>query len=123
MKTLEQKLEETKNYLAKSEQHLFVVNDKTITKVITFTKLDVLYYAKLQITGDNVYLNAYSADTMKWNAKNILFPQYVKTKSIPYFKKMRELVELIEGKIQYGDNKILIEEIKSYVKTIELIKT
>lgn len=122
MKTLEQKLEDTKNYLAKSAQHLFVVNDKIITKIITFYKMDVLYYAKLQINGDNVYLDVYNAESMKWDVKNHLFPQYVKTKSIPYFKAMRELVELIEGKIQFGDNKALIEEIKTHTKDLELIK-
>lgn len=122
MKTLEVKLNETKDYLAKSAQHLFVVNDNQITKVITFTKDGKEYFAKLVIQNERVYLNTYSAEQMKWDAKYILFPQYVTTKSIPYFKKMRELVELVEAKIQHGDNKDLIEEIKTHVKSLELVK-
>jgi hypothetical protein len=122
MKTLEVKLNETKDYLAKSAQHLFVVNDNQITKVITFTRDGKEYFAKLVIQNERVYLNTYSAEQMKWDAKYILFPQYVTTKSIPYFKKMRELVELVEAKIQHGDNKDLIEEIKTHVKSLELVK-
>lgn len=122
MKTLEQKLNETKEYLAKSAQHLFVVNDNQITKVITFTKDGKEYFAKLVIQGERVYLNTYSAETMKWDAKYILFPQYVKTKSIPYFKAMREIVAEVEAKVQHGDNKALVEEIQAKVKSLELVK-
>lgn len=122
MKTLEVKLNETKDYLAKSAQHLFVVNDNQITKVITFTRDGNEYFAKLVIQKDKVYLNTYSAEKMKWDVKYTLFPQYVKTKSIPYFKKMREIVELVEAKIQVGDNKSLIEEIQEKVKSLELVK-
>lgn len=122
MKTLEQKLNDTKEYLAKSEQHLFVVNDKIITKVITFKKDNELYFAKLQINGDNIYLETYKADKMKWEVQNILFPQYVKTKSIPYFKAMRNLVESIESKLSLSDNKDLVEKIKAKVKKLDLVK-
>ena len=47
------------------------------------------------ITGDKVELKirTYNA-AMKWVMKDYFFPKYVKTKSIPYFKKMRELVVL-----------------------------
>lgn len=122
MKTLEVKLNETKDYLAKSAQHLFVVNDNQITKVITFTQDGKEYFAKLVIQNDNVYLSTYSAEQMKWDVKYTLFPQYVKTKSITYFKKMREIVELVEGKIKASDNQALIEEIKAKVKSLELVK-
>lgn len=122
MKTLEQKLNETKEYLAKSAQHLFVVNDSQITKVINFTRDGKEYFAKLVINGEKVYLNTYSAEQMKWDVKYILFPQYVKTKSIPYFKAMKEIVANVEAKIQIGDNSALIAEIQSKVKTLELVK-
>jgi len=122
MKTLEQKLQDTKDYLAKSAQHLFVVNDNQITKVITFAREGKEYFGKLIIQGDNVKLSVYPADKMKWDAKDILFPKYVKTKSIPYFKAMREIVGLVESKIQIGDNKALIEEIQTKVKSLELVK-
>lgn len=122
MKTLEQKLNDTQDYLAKSAQHLFVVNDTQLTKVIPFTRDDKKYFAKLVINNDKVYLNTYSSETMKWDAKNILFPQYVSTKSIPYFKKMRELVELIESEIEHGKNTELIEKISHRLKSLEIVK-
>jgi hypothetical protein len=122
MKTLEVKLNETKEYLAKSAQHLFVVNENQITKVITFTRDGKEYFTKLVIQNDKVYLNTYPSGQMKWDVKYTLFPQYVKTKSIPYFKKMREIVELVEAKIQVGDNTALIGEIQEKVKSLELVK-
>ena len=123
MKTLEQKLEDTRNYVSKSAQHLFVVNDKTILKVIPFTQNDTTFVARLMITGDKVELKirTYNA-AMKWVMKDYFFPKYVKTKSIPYFKKMRELVEMIESEVNALNNDALIEKIKLRVKDLELIK-
>jgi hypothetical protein len=46
----------------------------------------------------------------------------VKTKSIPYFKAMRELVSMVEAEISLTDNKDLIEKIKARVKSLELVK-
>jgi hypothetical protein len=43
----------------------------------------------------------------------MLFPQYVKTKSIPYFKAMRELVDMIEKEINLTDNKELVQKVKN----------
>jgi hypothetical protein len=123
MKTLEQKLEHTRNYVSKSAQHLFVVNDNTILKVIPFIQNDTTLVARLMITGDKVELKVrtYNA-AMKWDMKDYFFPKYVKTKSIPYFKKMRELVEMIESEVNALNNDALIEKIKLRVKDLELIK-
>lgn len=121
MKTQEQKEKDAKNYIANSAQHLFVVNEKFITKVISFVEEGTQYYGKLTISPDNVRLDVYKMG-YKWEIKQVLFPQWVETKSIPYFKKMRELVEIVELGINSKDNKALIETIKEKVKDFEFIK-
>jgi hypothetical protein len=122
MKTQEQKQQEAKAYIAKSAQHLFVINEKTFYKVISFTRDGQLHYATLVIAGENVSINVINTNRYKWEFKQNLFPQYVKTKSIPYFKAMRELVALVEAEISLTDNKALVEKIKEKVKTLELVK-
>ena len=122
MKTLEQSIKETQDYVTKSAEHLFVVNDNILTKVIAFTKDDVGYYAKLTIVKDKVYLDVYKNRGLKWEAKNWLFPVYVKTKSIPYFKKMRELVKMIESEISVTDNVALIEKISHRLHDLQQVK-
>ncbi len=124
MKTLEEKLKQNQDYLAKSAQHLFVVNDNILTKVITFTRDEKLYFAKLTINKEKVYLDVYNSESVefKWESKNILFPTYVKTKSIPYFSKMKQLVKFIESEITVGDNKALIEKISEKVKDLQQVK-
>lgn len=114
MKTQEQKLSEAKAYIAKSAQHLFVMNEKTYYKIIPFTRDGQLHYATLSITGNsNVSINVINASRYKWELKQMLFPQYVKTKSIPYFKAMRELVDMIEKEINLTDNKELVQKVKN----------
>lgn len=127
MKTQEQKIKEAKAYIAKSAQHLFVINDKTFYKIIPFTRDGQLHYATLTIAGDNVSINVVNTNKYKWEFKQSLFPQYVKTKSIPYFKAMRELVNMVEAEISISDtrihdNKILSEKIKTKIKSLALIK-
>jgi len=123
MKTQEQKLQDSKNYISKSAQHLFVVNDKTILKVIPFERDGYKFVGRLMITGEHVELRTRSLmSAMKWVLQDYLFPKYVKTKSIPYFKKMRELVSIIEKEINAVDNKVLIEKIKTHLKEVELVK-
>lgn len=114
MKTQEQKLSEAKAYIAKSAQHLFVMNEKTYYKIIPFTRDGQLHYATLSITGNsNVSINVINTSRYKWELKQMLFPQYVKTKSIPYFKAMRELVDMIEKEINLTDNKELVQKVKN----------
>lgn len=123
MKTQEELIKETKDYLNKSSQHLFVVNDNILMKVIPFTKEDIDYYAKLTIIKDKVYLEVHKNYGFKWSAKNILFPSYVKTKSIPYFKKMRELVKMVEAEISVTNNVGLIEKISHRLNDLQQVKT
>ena len=114
MKTQEQKLSEAKAYIAKSAQHLFVMNEKTYYKIIPFTRDGQLHYATISITGNsNVSINVINASRYKWELKQMLFPQYVKTKSIPYFKAMRELVDMIEKEVNLTDNKELVQKVKN----------
>lgn len=122
MKTQEQKIKEAKAYIAKSAQHLFVINEKTFYKIIPFTRDGELHYATLTIAGENVNIRVVNTNGYKWNLKHSLFPQYVKTSSIPYFKAMRNLVESIESELSLTDNKNLVEKIKSKVKELELVK-
>lgn len=123
MKTQEQKLQDSKNYISKSAQHLFVVNDKTILKAIPFEQDGYKFVGALMINGNHVELMTRSLmSAMKWDLQDYLFPKYVKTKSIPYFKKMRELVAMIETEINAVDNKALIEKIKEQLKEVELVK-
>lgn len=122
MKTLEQKNLEAKAYIAKSTQHLFVMNEKTYYKIISFTRDGQLHYATLTIAGENVSIKVINTNRYKWEFKQHLFPQYVKTKSIPYFKAMRELVSMVEAEINLTDNKALVEKIKTKVKSLELVK-
>lgn len=114
MKTLEQKNLEAKAYIAKTAQHLFVINEKTYYKIIPFTRDGQLHYATLSVTGNsNVSINVINTNRYKWEFKQHLFPQYVKTKSIPYFKAMRELVEMVEKEISLTDNKDLVLKVKN----------
>jgi hypothetical protein len=114
MKTQEQKNQEAKAYIAKTAQHLFVMNEKTFYKIIPFTRDGQLHYATLSITGNsNVSINVVNTNRYKWEFKQHLFPQYVKTKSIPYFKAMRELVEMVEKEISLTDNKDLVLKVKN----------
>jgi hypothetical protein len=47
-----------------------------------------------------------------------LFPQYLKNKSIPHFKK-NERIELVKRDISLTDNKVLIEKIKLLANKFE----
>ena len=127
MKTQEQKNLEAKAYIAKSAQHLFVMNEKTYYKIIPFTRDGQLHYATITIAGENVSINVINTNRYKWEFKQSLFPQYVKTKSIPYFKAMRELVNMVEAEISISDtrihdNKALSEKIKTKLKSLDLVK-
>jgi hypothetical protein len=121
MKTQEQKEQEAKKYLATASKHLFIVNDKFIYKIIEFEVDGKLNYAKLMVSPDNVTITTIN-NGYKWHYKQWLFPQYVKTKSIPHFKKMKEVIALVKSEINLTDNKALIEKVKQLAKEFELVK-
>lgn len=89
MKTIEQKTKEVKDYVKNSSQHLFIADDVTLFKIIPYTKDGVEYCAKIMINtkSKRVNVSSYKVEGLKSELKHMLFPTYVKTKSIPYFKK------------------------------------
>lgn len=122
MKTQEQKQLEAKNYLATTAKHLFVINEKFISKLVPFERDGQLHYAKLVVGPNYATIDVINPNRYKWELKSDLFPQYVKTKSIPYFKKMREIVEMVAAEVSLTDNKALLEKVKAKFSEIELVK-
>ena len=123
MKTLEQKYADTQNYVAKSAQHLFVVNENIFLKPIFFEREGDKFIGKLIITNGEAHIQTRTCWTaMKWTIQDYLFPSYMKTKSIPYFKQMREIVSLVQEKISPVDNTELIKEINMLVKELKPFK-
>lgn len=122
MKTQEQKIKETKDYIAKSAQHLFSINDKILYKIISFSRDGQVHYATITFIGENVNLRLIDINRYKSELKHVLFPKYLKTISIPYFKKMRNLITLIESELSLHDNKKVIEKIENKLKDLNLVK-
>ena len=134
IKTNEQIVKEAKAYLTKTSNHLYTTKGGFIYKVITFERDDKFYYITLTIGNGRVMLNVKNLEENMThyiqnygnNALNVLkdsiYPRYQETKSLPYFKKMRELSKEILSKISL-DNKAnaeLIEDIKSRLTEFEL---
>lgn len=100
-KTQEQLTSEINAYLTKTSQHLFSVDNKLIT-FVPFKDGSQDAYATIIITNDKIsifaqsMLSDYMYNTYGNNSlnvcKNMCFPQYQKSSSIPYFKKMKALV-------------------------------
>lgn len=121
-------------YLNKTSNHLFLLDNGYLLKVITLSDEGNLYYATIMIKKDQVHLTVQPMVTdnqIRWygnNTANVIkksiFPQYYKAKSIPYFKRMRTLVSEIKSEINLDNskNKSLIEKIKTRVIELELIK-
>lgn len=133
-KTKQQILADAKVYLNKTSLHLFTTGTQGhMYKIITFEKEGKLYYATIVIGKD--YLNidvkeAVSDRQYAWAGNNTLsilksslFPIYGKTKSIPYFKKMKTLIEEIKSEINIDNalNKELINKLKDKVSDLQLV--
>jgi hypothetical protein len=71
---------ENKNYLTTSAQHLFIVNDKFIFKLIEFEVDGKLHYAKLMVNPQSVTITNIVTTWYKQSYKQDLFPQYLKNK-------------------------------------------
>ena len=86
-----------------------------------------LHYATIMIGKGQIMISvkeAVSDSAFKYYGNNTfnvikqsLFPDYYKTKSIPYFKKMRLLIEQILPKIKF-DTKSNKELMEKYVKEL-----
>ena len=112
MKTQEQKSQELKNYITKSSEHLFVVNEKQIMKIIPFTVDGVDYVYQAYFADNHVSIKLRKIQYDKQYHKLDLFPVYVKTKSIPYFKRMREIVGVIEA----YENKLDVKSLEAVIQ-------
>ncbi len=119
MKTLEQKAKEVKNYVNNASQHLFISDDTTLFKIIPYTKDGIDYCAKIMINTKTkkVAVKSVRTNMIKGELKHELFPTYVKTKSIPYFKKMREII----AKITIVDRVVIIPELEKEIAELELV--
>jgi len=134
-KTKQQIVTEATAYLNKTSLHLFMTGTQGhMYKITTFEKEGKLYYATIVFGKDYLSIDVKEAVSDKQYAwygnntlsvlKSSLFPTYGKTKSMPYFKKMRALVEEImtEIKVDNASNKGLIEKMKAKLPELELIK-
>ena len=131
MKTQEQVSIEINNYLNKASNHLFVTESGHMYKIQTFEREGKRYYATITLGKGFVSINVKEAlndRTYSWYGnnsldvlKNVVFPSYQKSKSIPYFKKMRELMTGLMSEIQVDNslNKDLVEKIKTMLPQLE----
>lgn len=100
-KRQEQLTAEINAYITKTSKHLFSVDNKYFT-FVPFKDGSQDAYATIVITNDKIsifaqlMLSDYTYNTYGNNSlnlcKNVCFPQYQKSSSIPYFKKMKALV-------------------------------
>jgi hypothetical protein len=128
-KTQEQLTSEINAYITKTSQHLFSVDNKLITHV-PFKDGSQLGFATIIISNDKLYINAYpmlSESTYNFYGNNSLsvrkdqcFPPYQKTVSIPYFKKMKQLVAEIKEHLTLNreQNKELSEKYSPMVSEV-----
>lgn len=120
-------------YLNKAKLHLYVTEKGYLYKILPMEKDGKMYITTIMIGKDNVMINTseavseYMYQTNGNGTANVvkkgLFPDYYKTKSIPNFKRMKNLIEEITGEINLNNlNKDLIEKIKLKVVELELFK-
>ena len=142
MKTKQQSLAEIQNYLQKTSKNLFTnqINDNKKDYIFKYIPLsDGIHYAEFRLHANgnveiltNAIIPTYYGDGDDFsNRLNIiktwLFPNIdgvCKIKSIPHFKKIKTILNMIDGKITTSkdeNNKLLIT-IKDYLKNVETIK-
>ena len=119
MKTIEQKDKEVKDYVKNSSQHLFIADDTTLFKIIPYTNDGIDYCAKIMVNTKTkkVIVNKMKTNMIKGELKHLLFPTYVKTKSIPYFKKMRGII----AKITIIDGVVIVPDLEQEIQELELV--
>ena len=133
-KTRQQTLKQASTYLNKTSDHLFVINDGSFFKVEPFEREGKLYYATILINKDKVFIYvreavseqnyAYAGNNTLNNLQKALFPVYYKTKSIPYFKRMRVLIQdlMTDIKLDNNSNKELADKISTRLPELEKTK-
>lgn len=121
-------------YLKKTTKHLFETADGYLYKIETFEVEGKLYYATIYMGNGKVIINvkeAISEREYAWYGNNTLnvlqqnlFKKHLKLKSIPYFKKMRNVIKdlMLEIKVDNAANNELAEKFKSRLSELEKIK-
>jgi predicted double-glycine peptidase len=115
MKTKEEILNGVKKYLTKTSNHLFTTKAHDFYKVEMIERDDKIYRVYIGIKNANVTIRTEQIGSYDYWQNNLLnliqsstFPTYYETKSIPYFKKMREFVKEIMSEVKV-DNKANLE--------------
>lgn len=115
MKTVEQKQLEVKNYLTKTELHLFKNKKSELFKIIPFEVDGELYVTKITIKSDNtveskvrkVFRNEYYDLKSVW--KYIFFPSSIYEKenviAIKHFKTINKFFSFLHGNLTIDDVK------------------
>jgi hypothetical protein len=132
IKTIEEIRKSAKAYLTKTSKHLLATADGYLYKIESFERDGKLYYATIFMGNGKVIINVSEAISDRQysyvgnNALSILqqniFPAYLKTVSLPYFKKMRAIIKdlMLEISTDNVKNKDLAEKFKTRLP--ELVK-
>lgn len=133
LKSIEQIEEQVSNYVNKASKHLYQ-NKRgdfyTIIPIYDKSKtFSPQYIAKITITPEGIdirvskavndYTYQYHGNGTPNVIKRSLFPEYEKFKSIPYFKRMRAIIDELQTKISIDSsdfNKNLIKYLNDKVK-------
>jgi len=130
MKTIEQKQLEVKNYLTKTELHLFKNKKSELFKIIPFEVDGELYVTKITIKSDNtveskvrkVFRNEYYDLKSVW--KSIFFPSSIYEKedviAIKHFKVINKFFSHLHGNLTTDDNKN-VEYMNKIIEAYKLI--
>lgn len=120
-KTQEEILNNINTYITKTSKHLFSINDKLITYV-PFQDGERIGYATIIVGKDTLSITArpmmtsgsfeYYGNNYPNVVKKSCFTPDQKAASIPYFKKMRKLVEVIKPNLTLDNtmNKVLADK-------------
>ncbi len=130
MKTIEQKQLEVKNYLTKTELHLFKNKKSELFKIIPFEVDGELYVTKITIKSDNtveskvrkVFRSEYYDLKSVW--KSIFFPSSIYEKedviAIKHFKTINKFFGHLRGNLTTDDVKN-VEYMNKIIEAYKLI--
>jgi hypothetical protein len=133
-KTKQELEKQLENYLVKASNHVYLIEGGFYYKVLPLHNEGNLYYATLIMGKDKVIMNVkqaiperdyqcYGNDSANV-VKRRLFPEHYKSKSIPNFKRIRNLIDSIKPLIKFDSksNEELIEIIKGRLIELEPVK-
>lgn len=129
MKTVENLKLEVKNYLTKTEQHLFKTKKGDMFKIIPFEVDGELHVCKITINKDGevsskvrkVFMYEYDVIKQSWKHRYFPVSPYEKEDvvAIKHFKDARTLFSYIEDKLSLVDSKN-IEKMDEFIKIRKL---